>query len=89
MDKYLRNVTPENATKRTVLQKKEARAIPRKLDMILLLWGIVASVLCLIAFLVNGGPDVNLLFAYSILATVVAGALGSTIYIASKGGSPK
>jgi magnesium-transporting ATPase (P-type) len=88
VDKYLRNTTSENATKRTVLQK-EAKVMPRKLDMILLLWGIVASVLCFIAFLVNGGPDVNLLFAYSILATVVVGALGSTIYIASKGGSPK
>jgi flagellar motor component MotA len=63
--------------------------MPRKLDMILLLWGIIASALCLIAFLVNGGPDVNLLFAYSILFTVVVGALGSTVYIASKGGSPK
>ena len=63
--------------------------MPRKLDTILLLWGVVASVLCLIAFLVNGGPDVNILFAYAILVTTFAGALGSTIYIAVKGGSPE
>jgi hypothetical protein len=61
--------------------------MPRKLDTILLLWGVVASVLCLVAFLVNGGPDVDILFAYTILLTVFVGALGSTIYIASKGGS--
>jgi len=63
--------------------------MPRKLDTLLLLWGILASILCLIAFLVNGGPDLNILFAYTILVAVFVGALGSTIYIASRGGSPK
>jgi hypothetical protein len=63
--------------------------MPRKLDTVLLLWGVIASVLCLVAFLVNGGPDVDILFAYTILLTVFVGALGSTIYIASKGGSSK
>jgi hypothetical protein len=89
VDKYLRSITTENSVSITLLHKKEADVMPRKLDMILLLWGIIASVLCLVAFLLNSGPDVNIMFAYTILITVSVGALGSTIYIASKGSSSK
>jgi hypothetical protein len=63
--------------------------MPRKFDTILLLWGIVTSLLSLVAFLISGGPDMNILFAYAILVTVVVGALGSTIYIAAKGKATK
>lgn len=59
--------------------------MPRKFDTILLLWGIVTSLLSLVAFLISGGPDMNILFAYAILVTVVVGALGSSIYIVAKG----
>jgi hypothetical protein len=69
---------------RISLRGKEERIMPRKFDMTLLLWGIITSILSLLAFLLNGGPDVNILFAYVILVAVVVGALGSTIYIAVK-----
>lgn len=75
--------------KRTPIHIKEVKIVPRKFDATLLLWGIVASLLCLVAFLVKDGPEVNMLFAYSILVTIVVGALGSTIYIAWRGGSVK
>jgi hypothetical protein len=58
--------------------------MPKKFDMTLLLWGTITSILSLFAFMLNGGPDVNILFAYVILVAVVVGALGSTIYIAVK-----
>jgi hypothetical protein len=63
--------------------------MPRKFDTILLVWGIVTSLLSLVAFLLNDGPDMNILFAYTILVAVVVGALGSTIYIATRGKSVK
>jgi hypothetical protein len=67
---------------RISLHDKEEKIIPRKFDTVLLLWGTITSVLSLLAFLLNGGPDMNILFAYVILVAVVVGALGSTIYIA-------
>lgn len=50
----------------------------------MLLWGAITSILSLLAFLLNSGPEVNILFAYVILVAVVVGALGSTIYTAVK-----
>jgi uncharacterized membrane protein YjfL (UPF0719 family) len=64
-----------------------------KFGLLLLLWGAIASVMVLISFLLFGfyspaeAADISagrILFAHVILAMIVVGALGATMYIAHK-----
>jgi uncharacterized membrane protein YjfL (UPF0719 family) len=64
-----------------------------RFNVLLLVWGIIASVLTLISFMLYGFYDPSeladitagrILFAYVILVVIVGGALSAAVYIAHK-----